>query len=86
MSAGYVASARIDRGRPRLIAAPVAAARPLEAWPPFAATSATGAADSDDRILDTGSAAPPAVEVRWAAFRERWSQLWFFVLDAESWR
>ena len=83
MSAGYVASARIDRGRPRLIAAPAAAVRPIDAWPPSTADAATA---DDERIFETSSSTPPAVEVRWRAFRERWSQLWFFVLDAESWR
>jgi hypothetical protein len=28
----------------------------------------------------------PASTERWQAFRERWSQLTFFLFDSESWR
>jgi hypothetical protein len=81
MSAAYVASARIERGRPRSIFAPVAVTRAMEAWQP-----SVGAAEDDLRVVEAGPSGPRDVELRWEAFRERWSQLWFFVRDPESWR
>jgi hypothetical protein len=82
MSAAYVATARIERGRPRLNVAPVAVIQMMEEWQPN-----PGAARDDLRVVDAGpSAEPRVIELRWAAFRERWSQLWFFVRDPESWR
>jgi hypothetical protein len=79
MAAAYVASARIDHGRPRAVAATTARLRALEVLA-FAATSA------DDRVVDAPPAEPTALELRLEAFRERWAQLWFFVRDPESWR
>ena len=78
MAAAYVASARIDRGRPRLIATS----------PSIAATTgdALRAATVDGRPIDTTPPELRGLELRFEAFRERWSQLWFFVLDRESWR
>jgi len=78
MAAAYVASARIDRGRPRLIATS----------PSFAAANgdAPRAAIVDGRLVDTTPPERRGLELRVEAFRERWSQLWFFVLDKESWR
>jgi hypothetical protein len=81
MSAAYVASARIERGRARLIFDPVAVTRAMEAWQPN-----PGAAQDDLRVVDAGRSEPRDVQLRWEAFRERWSQLWFFVRDPESWR
>ena len=79
MAAAYAVSARIDRGRPRLVAAAKPAAIAM-GW------SARGREDRDDPVLDTSPPGQQEIELRWAAFRERWAQLWFFVLDAESWR
>jgi hypothetical protein len=76
MAAAYVASARIDRGRPRLAAD--VGSRIAAIAPPLPATA--------DGVLDTTPAEQRALELRWQAFRERWSQLWFFVLDPDSWR
>ena len=80
MSAAYVVSTRIDRGRPRLIGTPMAAVRPMEAWRPNVAVAI------DELDVEAGPKEPREVELRWEAFRERWSQLWFFVRDPESWR
>jgi hypothetical protein len=77
MAAAYVASARIDRGRPRLLAAAASRAATAEGTQPVAI---------DGRPVDTTPPELRGLELRWEAFRERWSQLWFFVLDADSWR
>ena len=77
MAAAYVASARLDRGRPHLATRALTADRPVaverllagEAW-----------------LLDTSPPGQRDLELRWEAFRERWSQLVFFLLDPESWR
>jgi hypothetical protein len=78
MAAAYVASARIDRGRPRLIATPASIAAP--------AGDARRAATVEGRLVDTTPPEQRGLELRLEAVRERWSQLWFFVLDRESWR
>jgi hypothetical protein len=39
-----------------------------------------------DGLLDTTPPEKRALELRWEAVCERWSQLWFFVLDRDSWR
>ena len=77
MAAAYVASARIDRGRPRLIATSPSIA---------AAGDAPRSAAADGPLVDTTPPELRGLELRVEAFRERWSQLWFFVLDRESWR
>ena len=79
--AAYVASARIDGGRPRVVA-------PVR---PPASPSRSGAVagvplGSDESILDTSPPGQRDLELRWEGAKERWSQLWFFVLDPESWR
>jgi hypothetical protein len=76
MAAAYVASARIDRGRPRLAAD--VGSRIVAAAPRLPAMT--------DGLLDTTPPEKRALELRWEAVCERWSQLWFFVLDTESWR
>jgi len=75
--AAYVATARIDRGRPRVAGPAVSRDDPLPA---------ARAAATDAWILDTSPPGQQEVELRWAGVKERWSQLWFFVLDPESWR
>ena len=75
--AGYAVSVRIDGVAPRRV-------RPVSA-----------------RLIDDGLAVPfdedawpdlatrpmePDLAERWEMFRERWSQLTFFLFDAESWR
>ncbi len=76
---GYVASARIVRAAPRL-------ARAGGAIDPRAAPPARVA--DPPAIVETGAApAPgPSLAERRDAFRERWSQLTFFLFDGESWR
>ena len=75
--AGYVATARIDRGRPRVARPSVSDPEP----PP-----ARAVAGADAWVLDVSPPGQQAIELRWAGVKERWSQLWFFVLDPESWR
>jgi hypothetical protein len=81
MAAGYVASARIDHGRPRPVAPRQLLAGAADAWP-----GSSFLVTPDDCLVDAAPTRPRAGNPRWEAFRERWSQLWFFVLDPESWR
>src|SRR5262245_40341344 len=72
--ASYVVSARIEPSRPHRAAAPAAA---LDADTPPAV---------EPWLLDTTPADQRALELRWEAVRERWSQLTFYLFDVESWR
>jgi hypothetical protein len=76
---GYVASARIVRAAPRL-ASPARITRESVVDPlPGPALATVLETDADrEHVAD--------VAERLGAFRERWSQLTFFLLDAESWR
>jgi len=78
---GYVASARIVRGAPRLARAPSIADRLVDLAP---------AAAVDEPLIveaDPSAAARPGPFVeRLEAFRDRWSQLTFFLFDPNSWR
>jgi hypothetical protein len=80
MAAAYAVSARIDRGRPHRVAA--ASGATVDDGRP----AARGRAAADDPFVDTSPPGQQEIELRWLAFRERWSQLWFFLLDPESWR
>ena len=73
--AAYVASARLQPVRPRLA---TTARQPVDA--------ADRPAPADARLLDTTPPGQRELELRLESIRERWSQLWFFVLDPESWR
>jgi hypothetical protein len=73
--AAYVASARLQPGRPRLA---TTARQPPE--------TAGRPAPADALLLDTSPPGQRELELRLEAIVERWSQLWFFVLDPESWR
>ena len=78
---GYVASARIVR----------AAARLARAGGAIDLSEALPARIADPpAIVETGVARAPApgptLAERGDAFRERWAQLTFFLLDGESWR
>ena len=75
--AAYVATARIDRGRPRVVA-------PAE--PPAPTVDRRALAATEAWVLDTSPPGQRDLELRWEGIKERWSQLWFFVLDPESWR
>ena len=77
---GYAASARIQRGSPHLARATrdgMADQRPVALAATLIETDASAARDGDlaARVADS-----------WAAARERWSQLTFFLLDPNSWR
>ena len=75
--AAYVASARIDGGRPRVVA---------PARPTVEPADRRGATAAEDWVLDISPPGQRDLELRWEGVKERWSQLWFFVLDPESWR
>ncbi|MFL5769630.1 MAG: hypothetical protein ACJ765_06085 [Chloroflexota bacterium] len=75
--AAYVVSARIDRGRPHLVAPP----RAIDArsW-----SSRLGARDAS--VVETQPRDEDGLALWWEAVHDRWSQLTFFLFDAESWR
>jgi hypothetical protein len=75
----YVASARIDRVAPRLVIGH-AEDRDADAWAPIPLRPEDpvvdlAASDADDPLVDLVTTA-----------RERWSQLTFYLFDAEGWR
>ena len=75
----YAVSARIERVRPRVLAAEWTSAREAADGEAVAAVAPGIGVDAvlyGDRDL----------ELRWVAFRERWSQLTFYLFDPESWR
>ena len=71
--AGYTVSGRIDTVAPRRV-------RPSPARPEASALDDDGTTDSDARMLE------PDLGDRLETIRERWSQLTFFLFDADSWR
>lgn len=77
---GYVASARIVRATPRLARA--GPASDSATWMPVAAEPAEVPIVEAFDATDHG----PGLIEHWAAFRERWSQLTFFLFDSASWR
>ena len=76
--AGYVATERITRSRPRFVGTGVGAAT-REAWPEAAAWLRERH-PIDPRPLDR------RIEDAWSEFREAWSQTTFFLFDPNSWR
>jgi hypothetical protein len=70
---GFAASGRVERVSPRL---------------------ARGRADGADATRQANDGVTELVDVRtadplidrWAAFRERWSELTFYLFDPQSWR
>lgn len=76
---GYAAAARIERAAPRFVGSSAPNDAVVGRW----------AALADDPSLTTPEADAhdddPFIE-RWAAFRDRWTQLTFFLFDAEGWR
>lgn len=81
--AAYVASGRVVRATPRLAAASDARRFDLRAaTAPSAGHEAAVLADADGCPVEP----EPTSAERWAAIRERWSQLTFYLFDANSWR
>jgi hypothetical protein len=71
---GFAVSGRVERSSPRL------------AGPHDEGSSLPSKRPSDDLIeLVDVRAADPLAD-RWAAFRERWSALTFYLFDPQSWR
>lgn len=77
---GYVASARIVHGAPRLARVDRAAERSDDARP-----ATTGGALIVESVVPAAGPTDRLAE-RAAAVRERWSQLTFFLFDPNSWR
>jgi hypothetical protein len=71
---GFAASGRVQRTAPRLIRAGDVE-RGIAATPQSA--DVTELVDIRD---------PGPLSDRWAAFRDRWSELTFYLFDAQSWR
>jgi hypothetical protein len=70
---GFAAGGRVERVSPRLVhrhADRNAAPKP--------------ASDGVTEVVDIRTA-DPLID-RWAAFRERWSELTFYLFDPQSWR
>jgi hypothetical protein len=79
---GFVASARVTPGRPRLTRIDRALLAPR-------AEAAAGSRDEGIVILEASQpAAGPraALTERWQAIRERWSQTTFYLFDPNAWR
>ena len=82
---GYAVAARIGRVKPRV--AGHAAAH--DSRDQLTLLAAAEVALVNDRVPDATDDSPALDEVlgdRWSAFRDRWSQLTFYLFDAESWR
>ena len=79
---GYAASARIHGVTPRL-AGSALAFRPDGPPRPSRPEAATIVALDPEDVLPGPT---PTIAERWDAVRERWSQLTFYLFDAESWR
>jgi hypothetical protein len=71
---GFAASGRVQRTAPRLI-------RAGDVERGFAATPHMADVTELVDIRDPGP-----LSDRWAAFRDRWSELTFYLFDAQSWR
>lgn len=82
---GYVASARV-RGVPRLVRADPAVERSIAFGPP----DAPRVVEVELEVAIEGDPTPERIvgglADRIAAFRERWSQLTFYLFDPNSWR
>jgi hypothetical protein len=71
---GFAASGRVQRTAPRL-------ARAGDVERSFLATP-----HSEDIIEVVDVRNPGPLSDRWAAFRDRWSELTFYLFDPQSWR
>jgi hypothetical protein len=71
---GFAVSGRVERTAPRLI-------RAGDVKRGFAATPQLADVTELVDIRDPGP-----LSDRWAAFRDRWSELTFYLFDAQSWR
>ena len=77
---GYAATARIRGATPHLVDAghdPWTAATPAASAVPIELVAGPG---------DTLPIPPPTLPERWDAFRERWTQLTFYLVSSEYWR
>jgi hypothetical protein len=80
---GYATTARIRGATPRFVEAD------RDPWAVARALPRPVVDDLPDLIAGAGDhleTPPPTVTERWAAARERWSQLTFYLFDPESWR
>ena len=91
---GYVASGRIVRARPRLVAPdrraewPRIRDDPPAVRDPARPTATATIVEPVDRatVSPFVSSPSPSVVERWIAIRERWSQLTFYLSDSNAWR
>ena len=71
---GFAASGRVQRATPHLVRARGAERSSL----------ATPYSEDVIEVVDVRDPGP--LSDRWAAFRDRWSELTFYLFDAQSWR
>jgi hypothetical protein len=78
-ASGFAVSSRIERVKPRL------ARSDWRDWDDvFGSRPRPPEATDRDELIELRIAEPLAE--RWAAFRDRWSALTFFLFDPQSWR
>jgi hypothetical protein len=75
----YVATARIERATPRLVLGREPGANTWD-W-----VAQNAPADLREADIGAESVVDPLIE-RLSAVRDRWSQLTFYLFDAEGWR
>lgn len=80
---GYVASARIAARSPRLARAGRLDRAALD-LAPIASGAERAVVEGDEGFVGRGIADDLAE--RWSAFRERWSQMTFYLFSPDSWR
>ena len=76
--AGYVATERITRARPRFVGTGTN-------WTTDGAVVEAAARPRDERPVDTRPLDERLFE-RWSEIREEWAQATFFLFDPNSWR
>ena len=78
----YAAMARIERVSPRLVPAELR----LETDPPWSRDAESPPTMILLQADDVLPGPAPTLPERWAAARERWGQLTFYLFDPQSWR
>jgi hypothetical protein len=81
---GYVASARIARAAPRFVAPARLSIEPT--FDPLPTAALATVVETDAATDATEGEHSADLAAAWAAFRERWAQLTFYLVDPDSWR
>ncbi len=86
---GYAAAARISGASPRFVVGARRPEAPLIELAAAVSQRTTAETIVDVRAFDPSAPAGPGWTMlieRWAAFRERWAQLTFYLSSGDSWR